>query len=1082
MKINMNVVKFEFLIKNLKPTLIILIVLCFFESRVYAACGEIANELGITDRLNKLTQDEIQKLERSCESRILATASCKEAMKANVDGTGTIENVKIHCDSAGQRKTNVLQDLAEIEKTKALKEQRLGDAAAAEAELAKGELARQKEVMDSRRETARTGGLGIAAQESVIAAGSNPTNEQKKAANAALDRDGTLTKNAANRSAAHSGEALQLAASANSAAAATANDDKATTEQRKFQETQRVVASGATKQAGLTLTEAAKTVSSDTTAVPSKEQNKAIAAVNTQVIQGAEEAKKDVKESLKAPNENFTKASAESAVAANVPEGAISDAIAAARPNDIAPATIPQTEVAQEVLTPEEEQGLPEPDTTKASQPSPPNAVVSKPVQAVVGPARAPAADAAPTAPATEDAPRASSVIRVKPTKQAKIYPGSPQFVDCQKNLGQNWTQIIAKPQLAFDDQQWINVVTNAPKVANDSQINFESSQKVGEFVEAESSAIAAHFSKIRECAAAAMVMTHVDFDDEDETMESDKSEYKSFDGRISCRTDGGETQDFPQCNTIVNLYNGAQVAKVGKDVFHQVSFAEKTGDAQTKALSNPMDPTGALKAQKTGIEAQHEIAEQNAVFEGAKLASLGAALSKLPSRKLLISECEQTTKPSSKKIEEFMVPSIEEAFFTEGSSGRGAAKKEAIMTLVKRKTKKTGELLIEKFNCTMTTQALSAAFSEVIKTDSNVTGFEPMTCGQLKKPDAFKECPDDFQKYCEQVEKLQHNMVATAVDALKDKVKTFKSESTGTGDYNQANICNKVVNNSGFTFIKNEKASDAVTQILVEAGMDMAKFTGMALILNNQEDKMNRAINGVNAFKPADFSYNLTDELTSLCQINPSARECFGGGGGQVGLVGTEFNIGGNGQATGDGKSINDLGVDGAVTGNGSSDRSGVAFGGVAVSDGAANQGGGLTDTVAAVGVEKKPAGAAAGAGGGGVGNVAAPSNNGAGAQGPAQPQGISPLGNKGQYGGSGAGSLAYGGGGGSGTRKPASNENPFADMMKGKNAGGGELNFRDPASSGVGDKSRSLFNMISTRYSVVNKDKRLAEYVEAK
>jgi len=54
--------------------------------------------------------------------------------------------------------------------------------------------------------------------------------------------------------------------------------------------------------------------------------------------------------------------------------------------------------------------------------------------------------------------------------------------------------------------------------------------------------------------------------------------------------------------------------------------------------------------------------------------------------------------------------------------------------------------------------------------------------------------------------------------------------------------------------------------------------------------------------------------------------------------------------------------------------------------------------------------------------------------------------------------------------------------DGGPGKGGGGGELIFRDPASGGVGDKGRSLFNMISTRYFVVTKDKRLEEYVEAK
>ena len=67
---------------------------------------------------------------------------------------------------------------------------------------------------------------------------------------------------------------------------------------------------------------------------------------------------------------------------------------------------------------------------------------------------------------------------------------------------------------------------------------------------------------------------------------------------------------------------------------------------------------------------------------------------------------------------------------------------------------------------------------------------------------------------------------------------------------------------------------------------------------------------------------------------------------------------------------------------------------------------------------------------------------------------------------------------------RKVASkdkNKNPF-DALFGKKKNGnnnGILNFRDPASSQIGDKNgKSLFEMISHRYKVSQEKKRLIEY----
>ncbi|MBY0415766.1 MAG: hypothetical protein K2Q18_16450, partial [Bdellovibrionales bacterium] len=125
---------------------------------------------------------------------------------------------------------------------------------------------------------------------------------------------------------------------------------------------------------------------------------------------------------------------------------------------------------------------------------------------------------------------------------------------------------------------------------------------------------------------------------------------------------------------------------------------------------------------------------------------------------------------------------------------------------------------------------------------------------------------------------------------------------------------------------------------------------------------------------------------------------------------------------------------------------------------------------------------GAAPGGGGGG----ASANSGGGGGGGSAPPAGAAAAiasGKTPTYQG-GSGSISVVGGLGiKGNRgEGKAEDNPFGKLFGKDNKNGGDLNFRDPASSKVGDKKDNLFEMISKRYTSVNADKRLLEYELAK
>lgn len=112
----------------------------------------------------------------------------------------------------------------------------------------------------------------------------------------------------------------------------------------------------------------------------------------------------------------------------------------------------------------------------------------------------------------------------------------------------------------------------------------------------------------------------------------------------IKCVNDGILTLDFEACEDFVNHAATAEVVQQVATTAQTMKYGMDMQDEQTKAMSSNNTATAALKGQKKSFEEQQNMAQQQAVMEGAKLAVLANDYSNMPSVEEVQSKCASIT------------------------------------------------------------------------------------------------------------------------------------------------------------------------------------------------------------------------------------------------------------------------------------------------------------------------------------------------------------------------------------------------------------------------------------------------------
>ncbi|OFZ15878.1 MAG: hypothetical protein A2X86_11685 [Bdellovibrionales bacterium GWA2_49_15] len=147
-------------------------------------------------------------------------------------------------------------------------------------------------------------------------------------------------------------------------------------------------------------------------------------------------------------------------------------------------------------------------------------------------------------------------------------------------------------------------------------------------------------FSKSRRCTAGRnLVKAFIDWSDSDQTKKpADKA---SFDGKIKCKSEGPETQDYWSCAATVDAYNVAEIADKGITTIQQIDFMNKQTEVQTDVMIQQKDDvTAALKGQRDMVKKQAEVAHIAGTVDLAKAAALASKMSSIPTISDIINSC----------------------------------------------------------------------------------------------------------------------------------------------------------------------------------------------------------------------------------------------------------------------------------------------------------------------------------------------------------------------------------------------------------------------------------------------------------
>ncbi|WP_127715902.1 hypothetical protein [Halobacteriovorax sp. HLS] len=532
------------------------------------------------------------------------------------------------------------------------------------------------------------------------------------------------------------------------------------------------------------------------------------------------------------------------------------------------------------------------------------------------------------------------------------------------------------------------------------------------------SSKVTKSLDKVRKCLSLYTVIKGASSKREMQISEDNKSATaSSFDGKLQCSSQGYETQDFKGCKDSVMYYDGVFLGRKAVEVAQQFDYMDSSMDVQSDLAKNAQtDATAGLKAQRSDIKKRAEMARTRAATETAAVIALWTSMEKIPSIDDLTQEC---TDRSKSYLEIF-------------ASAHEVAKKHHSQILAQ--VKRIKELTIN-----------------VPKTDAQEA---QILTGQ-----------------------------GTALASLEENKNHYVS-SEPDEVYRSEDACNSYVydqeNGATHAMINNSHAKEVIQQALIDAGVNVATMLGTAEILDKQAGRVSDAIKLVDGHNPETLEYGGEDVLTTECQLNPGSSACANiNRNDAVDYYNQGINVDGIQFATSDSTSqeLDEFG-NRDVDSSGDTTRNGSPTGISAIAG--ADKGSGLAEGPAAAASVKSSGGngigsGLGGGGGGGGGGGSAPANGSAQTGGPGEKKAFVGSAKNMKFSG-GGGALRFG----SSSSKRKTKEkakNPFANLFKkGGKKKDGVLNFRGVAS--VGKKKGSIFKMISNRYSIVNKEKRLLTY----
>lgn len=499
-----------------------------------------------------------------------------------------------------------------------------------------------------------------------------------------------------------------------------------------------------------------------------------------------------------------------------------------------------------------------------------------------------------------------------------------------------------------------------------------------------------------------------------------------SLDGQIKCVAMGAETQDYLPCTTAINAYDGLFVADQGVQVYQQVSYVDKSMDIQQKLAEDSTNVTAGLEAQKSNLETQADMANQKAVFDGAKAAALAAAAGSMPSLESLVSECQ-------------------------GNLSNGLSQINTDFNTIAQH---------------LTTNAQN--FAQIVAQYEVQIQIEPRTFSMQ----ALKEVTG--------LNGATHNSGDQAGTLV---IAAFNIDPNSSSNKSE-NICNNVAGTEAQALIMNDDARQKMKAAMVAAGIDAAGNLAKAAILNKHADRIADAMKDVESFAPPEFTGPaFEDGMFSECSADPESEACAIEAANQrVDFSGNNISISGFERGVVGGTTDEGTAAMNELDKTNPTSRSGSTAPNIGSAIDAVDKSGGLEDTASKASVNTNTSGNGGGGGGGGAGSIAPPSGGGAqpvGEQAANNGTGIAGNTSKMSFsGGTGRATSLAGGTRAAMARKETKVDNPFDKLFGKKGAGGNELSFRNPAAIGKG--KGSVLEQISRRYGEISKSDRLLKYEE--
>ena len=666
---------------------------------------------------------------------------------------------------------------------------------------------------------------------------------------------------------------------------------------------------------------------------------------------------------------------------------------------------------------------------------------------------------------AANDSLSASARAKGKRASGGSKYKGSEFFVSCQGLSNVSWEKM--RPQSSenwegqwkalYDDVLESNLkepLANL-KAASETYSGAQTPENLRALLDKANDYMVGHYasmakilqsqSEIKECQGLSGLTRVLSDSDYEEARSWGESTTKtSVDGKIKCKAAGAETQDYKPCLNAVNAYDALFVADKGVQTFQQVSYMDKTMDIQQKMSENTDSITAGMEAQKSNLEAQADIANQKAVFDGARAATLAGVLGSMPSLSTLTEQCTSSLSESLNSIDAYSLTLL-------------AHLQSALKTQIVPLIQVGGNVTIaqnQPFSISAIKEAESAA--------SQSTFAAPAPAADAAPADGAAQ-PQE------------------AAGASSYTVTLFNLENQDQRSANNSSaedICGEVAAQDGAGLIMNDEARQAMKAAMVAAGIEAAGNLAKAAILNKHADQIGDAMKDVESIAPPEFTGVYEDGLFEECTADPDSENCAVGLSGQdVGFQGNSITIGGFERGVVGGRSDGDIAAAAAGDSPSSVARSGNSAPKIGTGIGKADKGGGI------IGSAPKATLGAGGGGGSGGGGGGAPSSV-SGSPGGGVPGGG---GNGEQPAATGNGSsLSFSGGmkptslsggrRGAAARKESKVDNPFDKLFNKKGAGNNELSFRNPAAIGKG--KGSVLDQISKRYIEISKTDRLLKY----